>query len=208
MSTAPLPLVDDVKQALRLSLTDLSQDGAVAGLMAAADSFIQDACNCPILDTTFTEIDRTIDMQPTATFAPPQTLILSHRPINPTAAFTILAEDGSTLANTPVQVYYVDYLKGLVYAVPGNYFGVGPYTITYNAGLVNHPQWSTRYRAIVRQVILDYCAWLYENPNPGAKTEAAGGGVSTTWRDDCVPPRIRSLVKRLPGAALSIGVGL
>lgn len=208
MSAAPLPQVDDLKQVLKLSLTDLSQDGALAGYLATADSIIQDACNVPILDTQFTEIDRTIDMQPTATFAPPQTLMVSHRPLNPSIAPTILAEDGSTLSNSPVQIYYVDNLKGIIYAIPGNYFGVGPYTITYNAGLVDHPQWATKYRAIVRQIMLDLAAWLYENPNVGAKTENAGAGVGITWRDDCVPPRIRGMIRRLPGAAVSVGLGV
>ena len=208
MSQGPLPLVDDIKQALRLSMTDLSQDGFVATMLAAADSFIQDACNCPILDTEFTEIDRTIDMQPTATFAPTQTLIVSHRPMNPNIAPTILDETGSTLVNSPVPIYYVDNLKGIIYAIPGTYFGVGPYTITYNAGLIDHPQWETKYRAIVAQIMVDYCTWLYQNPNVGAKTEAAGGGVSTTWRDDCVPPRIQHLIRRLPGAGIALGLGL
>lgn len=208
MSAAPLPTVDDVKMRVKYPLTDLSLDGEFAAYLAAADSYIQVRCNVTILDTQFVEIDRTLDMQPTGTFAPPQSLVLSKRPINPNIAPTVQASDGSTLTNSPVALYYVDNLKGIIYATPGTYFGVGPYTITYNAGLVNHPQWATMYRAIVRQAMLDLCAWMYDNPNPGVKAEAAGGGVSYSWRDDEIPPRICALVSVLPGAAVSVGLGI
>jgi len=220
MSAAPWPLIDDIKTALKLSTTDLSFDGEIAAWIAAAESFIQYHTNVPVASTPFTDVDRTVDDQPTATFAPTTTLMVNRYPVDPAQPITVAAYDGTTVDTilasatggvSQNDMFYMDYLKGVIYAVePSDItFGQGPYTITYNAGLACHPQWSTKYRAIAGQVVRDFCAWLSDNRNPGVASEGAGAGVMARWRDDCVPPRLRMFVRMLPGAGVpGVGIGV
>jgi hypothetical protein len=220
MSLAPWPLIDDIKQALKLLQTDASNDGEIAAWVAVADSWIQSYCGVPVVPQAYTDIDRTTDDQPTATFAPPTVLMLNHMPVDLTQEITVTAYDGSvvdTIGPNPSgppyysanENFYIDPLKGIIYAYqPGDItFGQGPYTITYAAGLTAHPDWGAKYRALAGRVVRDLCAWMSEHVNVAAKVESAGGGVSTSWFDG-VPPRICVMTRMLPNGTSGVAGGI
>ena len=204
MSIAPLPTLDDLKIACHVELTDASQDGVIAALGAAAESIIQLKTYNSVGDTLYVEVDDTPRTQPMASFSPPTSLWFKHRCIDViTTPPVVTAMDGSTVDPT---TYRVDPLVGVAYGNYGIYFGFGPYTMTYHAGLIHHPQWTTLYRAIAAQAIRDITAWLFSQPNPGVKVVAAGGGVSESYVDG-LPGRICQLLSALPGGAVALGLG-
>lgn len=203
MSLAPLPTLDDCKLVCKIDLGDPSLDGLIAAYMAAAESIVQQRTNVPIQDQQYVQTDRTLGVQPTASFSSPQAFLLNRRPINRTIAPIIAGFDGTVVDAT---TYTVDHLAGIIYANLGISFSQGPYTITYNAGLVNHPDWAARYRAIVAQAIRDLVAWMYEQADPAVHSEGAGGGVSITFDPVDCPRRICFLLSALPGGGVVLGI--
>jgi hypothetical protein len=218
MSVAPWPLIDDIKTALKLPMTDLSQDGEIQGWIAACESLIQMWTGETVASSAYTDVDRTVDLQPVASFAPPRSLFLKHMPVDLTKIVTVVAYDGSqvdTIGPNPTgppyysttQMFYVDPLFGLIYGVmPGDVtFGNGPYAITYNAGLVCHPKWVPMYRAIAAQIVRDFCRWFQEIP-VGVKSMSAGGGVSESFDLSALPPRMKMMLNLLPNGSAKLGL--
>jgi len=203
MSLAPLPTLDDLKVSCHIDLSDTSVDGELAALMAAAESIVQQKTGVPVADTVYVELDDTTQSQPTATFSSPMSLLLARRPVALLPYPVVSGFDGTLVDPT---TYRLDPLSGILYGNPGTYFGQGPYTITYHAGLVNHPEWATKYRAIASLVIRNIVAWLFDSPNPALKTVGAGGGVTQSFDTSGLPPRICTLLSALPGAGAAIGV--
>lgn len=218
MSAAPWPLIDDIKTALKLPMNDNSQDGEIEGWIAACESLIQMWTGETIASSPYKDVDRTVDMQPTASFAPPRSLILKHMPVDLTALITVTAYDGSTVDTigpnptgppyySATQMFYVEPLFGLLYGtMPGDItFGNGPYVITYAAGLACHPKWASMYRAIAASIVRQFCQWMQEVPT-GTKSISAGGGISESFDISCLPPRMKMMLNLLPNGSAKMGL--
>lgn len=203
MSTAPWPTLDDLKLACKVEFADASLDGELAALAAAAESIIQIKTNNSVLGTTYVDLDDTLRAQPTASYSPPTSLFFKHSCIDlVTVPPVITGYDGSVLA---VSTYRVDPIAGIAYGLAGVYFGIGPYTLTYQAGLIFHPRWTTVYRALAGRVMRELVVWMFDQPNAGLKSVAAGGGLSESYVDG-LPSRICQLISALPGGAATLGL--
>lgn len=68
------------------------------------------------------------------------------------------------------------------------------FSVAYDAGLDQHPQWSTHVKAELRASLRDLVAHWYEHRRPGASEVREGGGLSVRLRgglQDSVPDRVR-----------------
>jgi hypothetical protein len=77
--------------------------------------------------------------------------------------------------------FRVNTQTGMIVATEGTRFDNFPYTVTATVGLELLPGYSTRVEPNLSQAFLDLCSDWYQRRNPGAFTEAAGGGVMTQW---------------------------
>src|SRR5574340_1185472 len=93
--------------------------------------------------------------------------------------------------------------RGQIVGLPGTSFVHGPYTITYWAGLSLDPFYGTRIEPLASAAILDVAADLYQRRNPAASQEAAGGGVSVSYKTDAIPERTCRMLDGLRIVAVS-----
>lgn len=105
--------------------------------------------------------------------------------------------DGTTIPTTD---YRVDTRTGQIFALGSFCFDTFPYTFVYAWGFGGRADYDTHIVPRLRGAILDYVADLYQRRNPGATTEATGGGVSTSYGQGSaggIPQRIKDRLDAL-----------
>lgn len=101
-----------------------------------------------------------------------------------------------------VGAYRVDAAAGLFVRTDGGRWDTGPYTVTVTWGLSARGDYALAVQPAVAAAVLDLAADLYQNRNPSAVSESAGGGVSVTTGGAGVPPRVAAALApygRVPG---------
>jgi hypothetical protein len=115
-------------------------------------------------------------------------------PMAPIDAATVSVFDPDG-AEVDAADYVVDAAVGTITSVTEDGFAPGVHTVTVEAGLELDDDYEFRDLPVLRAAVRDYVVWLFEQRNPAAEYEAAGGGVATTFNksaDAGLPARIRT----------------
>lgn len=206
------PQLFDLQQVLRAE--DQSDAPTQTAALAAAIASIQEYCGQSFVSQPYTETDSNDRfIRASRMYDPPYSIRLKHTPVDLSQPLTITDADGNvvvgstdtfgnpTTVNGNPSTYWVDPLSGIINCVYPNDFGFGPYTISYFAGLAAHPRWNGNPLAgipglsqVAYQCALDFAVNLCSQRVSVIKAEGAGGGVTTTYFEQDLPPRICALL--------------
>jgi len=190
-----LPVTADLKSYLRLETTD--EDALCASLLVRAQAMVETYIGRPLVGVqNLVTVDDAITHE---LYGRVTTLQTGLWPIDPA---TVAIVDGDGVAVDPT-TYRVVAARGQIVGLPGTSFVHGPFTITYAAGLSLDPFYATRIEPLAGAAILDVAADLYQRRNPAATQEAAGGGVSTSYKTDTLPERVCRMLDGLRLVAVS-----
>jgi len=177
------------------SLSDLK--GFLRVETAAENAALQEILNDVTADVLayigapFTAVERTMtdDLQNETVYGVNTEILIPITPVDYTAPgdIEITDQDGNVIDPA---TYTVDPLTGIVTAKPGIAFPAGPFTIVADVGWSAHPDFATIYEPKIRGAILDWCASVYNQRNPGVVTESEPG-ASATYTQMEMPPRVK-----------------
>ncbi len=85
-------------------------------------------------------------------------------------------------------------------------FDNGPYTITCTAGYGTSAVYVARWLPMIKMVVLDFAAMLYQQRTPGARAERAAGSVVDYEVDEATgwPKRLARQVGKLRGPVVTV----
>jgi len=190
-----LPVAADLKSYLRLETTD--EDTLCDALISRAQAMIETYIGRPLVALAgLVTVDDAITHE---LYGRVTTLQTDIWPID-AAAVSIVDGDGETVDPA---TYRVVAARGQIVGLPGTSFVHGPFTITYTAGLSTDPFYASRIEPLAGAAILDVAADLYQRRNPASTQEAAGGGVSTSYKTDTLPERVCRMLDGLRLIAVS-----
>jgi hypothetical protein len=115
-------------------------------------------------------------------------------PVASTPAPTVTDADGDAVPTTD---YRVDSALGWFVPDTDYAFGEAGHTIVATVGLSAHPRYAAEIEPRVNALIIGLASVLYHERNPNASSESAGGGVSRSYRDGQLPPRLAQLAAGL-----------
>ncbi len=184
-----LPSVADCKAYLKIENT--AEDALLAQLLARATMLSQNRIGCPIQAASRSFVDEAS----TQVFYShgPTSLIVPVTPIDPDT-LDITDQDGNDVDSDDIRA---DARTGIIKYLDGSSFDNGPYTIECDVGLSLLDDYATMIEPIVSSAIIDFVADLYQRRNPGARAEAAAGGVRVDWGPDGIPPRVCEVLDSL-----------
>jgi uncharacterized phiE125 gp8 family phage protein len=135
-------------------------------------------------------------------------LILRYAPIDPTSV--VIKDAQGALVDATTYIVRLD--RGLIMSYPqggGSFIGgpystfdAGPYTITCTAGIGTSPTYTYRELPMIRRVLIDWTAMLYQQRTLGARTEKSAGTMVDYSEIDAttgLPVRIASVIRKLKG---------
>lgn len=190
-----LPTATDLKSFLRIETAD--EDALLAQLLTRAQAMVETYIGRPLIAVpNLTTVDDAITHE---LYGRVTTLQTDLWPIDP-AAVTVADADAETVDPT---TYRIVASRGQIVGLPGTSFVHGPYMITYSAGLSLDPFYGTRIEPLASAAILDVAADLYQRRNPAATQEAAGGGVSVSYKTDAIPERTCRMLDGLKALSVS-----
>jgi uncharacterized phiE125 gp8 family phage protein len=186
-----LPTLSELKAHLRIPAAQTAQDTLLTDKLAQAKARAQRFIGTPItaVEKTFRDVAETAQVYGVVT-----ELMLPEGPIDTVEDVTVVDVDDETV---PAADYEVDGDEAVIRAVEGVTFSNGPYEITATVGLSADDDYAADIEPVIRQVILDLAADLYQNRNPSASGESAGGGVSISRSLDGIPGRMLSTLEGL-----------
>lgn len=163
-----LPTLQDLKDYCKVETT--VEDAMLARLLDQALGLAQGRLSCPIVARaeTFTVRCRG-HVLARAIAAPAAPLALSPAPV---------VADRWGVVVDPAK-YSVDQRTGIFERLDWCYWDRGPYAIAVTWGLSVLPEYGIEVEPAIGGAIVDIAAFLYQNRNPAARGESAGGGVST-----------------------------
>lgn len=189
-----LPTMQDCKDYLRID--DTTEDGVVAMLLARATAQCTRYLGIPITAISRAQTD---DADTRFYSRSPTRLQCPLYPIDAEQAITVEDVDGNVVDPT---TYRVDGQLGQIIGVGDTTFPFGPYTITASVGLSAATDYDTVVEPVLGGAIMDFVAELYQNRSPNARSDSAGGGVSTQYAGDAVPNRVQMALDLIKPAGL------
>lgn len=184
--------LDTLKTTLRIDREITADDETLFQMLEDATALVEAYVGVPIESRAVTHV---LEAVPSVD---PTTYVITDRaalrfPAAPVIAETVvvIGPDGATVDPSG---YTVTARNGAILA-SGDPFAAGPHVVTAEAGLSLGEDYERRDLPVMRAAVKDYVAWYFEQRNPAAEYEAAGGGVATTFNksaDAGLPARIRT----------------
>ena len=178
-----LPTVAQVKAVLRIQHT--AEDTLLQGMLDRACALIVAHMGRPYEAEERTWIDEGGRVR---AYGGLTSLTIPTGPIDPT---TLVIED----ADGEILVAATDYrapvaTDGVIRAARGTTFANAPYTLTADVGLSARADYATLVEPVLSQAVIDCVSDWWARRNPNATSETTGGGVSTSWLTEGLPPRV------------------
>lgn len=199
-NTAPPPTdailtLDELKSYLRIEFDD--EDTLLESLISSAQAILENLLgDVPLTSAEGVFVD---DTTSGIQFCAPRVIIVPRRPIS--ATVSVVDNDGSTIDSS---LYRVDQIKGLVTSKPGTAFANGPYTITCQYGLQYRRDYTSRVVPLLKSMVRDIAADLYQRRTPAASAEGAAGTTATWNASSEVITRLKPHIKSLrPGVSIA-----
>ncbi len=155
-----LPTRDELKTLLRIQHD--AEDTLLESLLLSAEAMVEAYLHRPIASTECTAVD-------CLSMAGPHLMV----PITPAGAITSVTHDDGTVLD--LADLRIEMTTGIIRRTDHVRFDVGPYTIVYQAGLSQLPNYGTRIEPVIRQAILDVAVDLYTRRHAATASESDGG---------------------------------
>ncbi len=155
-----LPTRDELKALLRIQHD--AEDTLLESLLLSAEAMVEAYLHRPIASTECRAVD-CLSSWGTNLMVP----------VTPTGPLTSVTHDDGTVLD--VAELQVEMATGLIRRPRYAPFHSGTYTIVYQAGLSQLPNYGTRIEPVIRQAILDVAVDLYTRRHAATASESDGG---------------------------------